>query len=215
MARIPAVCKTCGTIFPSAFSLEGRVHLSGNLSGPCPRCGGVGAVLDGAYEIVGNAITLLSGPQWTVEHLRLLELRLRQAQATNADVEVVRGALTESAPELRSLADVLPKTRSELYAFISMLLVVIGLMISCYEKEKDPQIEIHQVINIVNAMGGSQRGAPASPPSAGKPGAHGGPAGRPTVPTSRAGRNDPCPCGSGLKFKKCHLRAFERGDSVP
>ena len=21
-----------------------------------------------------------------------------------------------------------------------------------------------------------------------------------------AGRNDPCPCGSGLKFKKCHLR---------
>lgn len=21
---------------------------------------------------------------------------------------------------------------------------------------------------------------------------------------ARAGRNDPCPCGSGLKFKKCH-----------
>ena len=20
----------------------------------------------------------------------------------------------------------------------------------------------------------------------------------------KAGRNDPCPCGSGLKFKKCH-----------
>jgi serine-type anaerobic sulfatase-maturating enzyme len=26
---------------------------------------------------------------------------------------------------------------------------------------------------------------------------------RPTVPT-KAGRNDPCPCGSGLKYKKCH-----------
>jgi len=22
----------------------------------------------------------------------------------------------------------------------------------------------------------------------------------------RVGRNEPCPCGSGLKFKKCHLR---------
>jgi preprotein translocase subunit SecA len=22
----------------------------------------------------------------------------------------------------------------------------------------------------------------------------------------RVGRNDPCPCGSGKKFKKCHLR---------
>ncbi|MEN6317132.1 MAG: SEC-C metal-binding domain-containing protein [Syntrophaceae bacterium] len=21
---------------------------------------------------------------------------------------------------------------------------------------------------------------------------------------ARAGRNDPCPCGSGLKFKRCH-----------
>src|ERR1700756_1159514 len=24
-------------------------------------------------------------------------------------------------------------------------------------------------------------------------------------PAMRAGRNDPCPCGSGKKFKKCHL----------
>jgi len=23
-------------------------------------------------------------------------------------------------------------------------------------------------------------------------------------PTKKAGRNDPCPCGSGKKFKKCH-----------
>jgi len=24
------------------------------------------------------------------------------------------------------------------------------------------------------------------------------------------GRNDPCPCGSGKKFKKCHLVTYER-----
>ncbi len=24
------------------------------------------------------------------------------------------------------------------------------------------------------------------------------------MPTKRPGRNDPCPCGSGLKFKRCH-----------
>lgn len=23
-------------------------------------------------------------------------------------------------------------------------------------------------------------------------------------PTAAAGRNDPCPCGSGVKYKKCH-----------
>jgi uncharacterized protein YecA (UPF0149 family) len=25
----------------------------------------------------------------------------------------------------------------------------------------------------------------------------------------RAGRNDPCPCGSGKKYKKCHLASDE------
>jgi preprotein translocase subunit SecA len=25
----------------------------------------------------------------------------------------------------------------------------------------------------------------------------------------KIGRNDPCPCGSGLKFKKCHGAALE------
>jgi preprotein translocase subunit SecA len=29
-------------------------------------------------------------------------------------------------------------------------------------------------------------------------------ASRPVTPTSKVGRNDPCPCGSGKKFKRCH-----------
>jgi uncharacterized protein YecA (UPF0149 family) len=28
----------------------------------------------------------------------------------------------------------------------------------------------------------------------------------PPPPTYRDGRNDPCPCGSGMKFKRCHGR---------
>jgi preprotein translocase subunit SecA len=31
-------------------------------------------------------------------------------------------------------------------------------------------------------------------------------AGRATPGTPKLGRNDPCWCGSGLKFKKCHGR---------
>jgi uncharacterized protein YecA (UPF0149 family) len=38
---------------------------------------------------------------------------------------------------------------------------------------------------------------PAGMPPSGMP----GPQARPMMPT--AGRNDPCPCGSGKKFKKC------------
>jgi hypothetical protein len=30
----------------------------------------------------------------------------------------------------------------------------------------------------------------------------------------KIGRNDPCPCGSGKKYKKCHLEADEARDSA-
>ncbi len=31
----------------------------------------------------------------------------------------------------------------------------------------------------------------------------------PLVRLKQTGRNDPCPCGSGKKYKKCHLREDE------
>jgi len=48
-------------------------------------------------------------------------------------------------------------------------------------------------------------GAAASSPVAGRtaPGPGGGPA-RPPDKVVKVGRNDPCPCGSGKKYKKCH-----------
>jgi len=57
------------------------------------------------------------------------------------------------------------------------------------------------------AQGGDEDGAaPARPPARAQP--------RVTVQPVRrdgpkVGRNDPCPCGSGLKFKKCHGAALE------
>jgi preprotein translocase subunit SecA len=50
-----------------------------------------------------------------------------------------------------------------------------------------------------SSPGGGRPGLPQSQPGRGKPGA---PAGG--MPATRVGRNDPCPCGSGKKFKKCH-----------
>lgn len=37
----------------------------------------------------------------------------------------------------------------------------------------------------------------------------------PSVPHRSAGRNDPCPCGSGKKYKKCHLDAHRARQAVP
>jgi len=58
------------------------------------------------------------------------------------------------------------------------------------------------------AFGGSARGAEpeaeAAPPPASAPVRHTGP---------RVGRNDPCPCGSGKKYKKCHMPIDEAVES--
>jgi preprotein translocase subunit SecA len=59
----------------------------------------------------------------------------------------------------------------------------------------------------VGAMAGGQRQAAAASPFAPKPARSGGDDAavktvRRDVP--KVGRNDPCPCGSGKKYKKCH-----------
>ena len=50
-------------------------------------------------------------------------------------------------------------------------------------------------------------------PGNGAPGAKGAPHGQP-VRVIKIGRNDPCPCGSGLKWKKVHLRQVPPGRHI-
>ena len=56
---------------------------------------------------------------------------------------------------------------------------------------------------VTGVMGGAPRSRPTQ--SALRSGV--GPAGRPVTTAEKVGRNDPCPCGSGKKFKKCHGKA--------
>jgi preprotein translocase subunit SecA len=50
---------------------------------------------------------------------------------------------------------------------------------------------------------GAEESAPESKPRA--PASQPAAPSRPAKAVLRAGRNDPCPCGSGKKYKKCHL----------
>jgi preprotein translocase subunit SecA len=51
---------------------------------------------------------------------------------------------------------------------------------------------------------GSPRRVPPPPPVAAGLNSSLGPVGRATAAVPEVGRNDPCPCGSGRKYKKCH-----------
>jgi hypothetical protein len=163
--------------------------------GPCPRCGGNGHIPDGTYNFIGNAIQFLSGPTRSKRDLERLVAILRTARQRGASVEDIRREVANQLPELQSISDLLPRTRSELYAFIAILLTILTLLLGELRKGQPPKVEINQVINQITTVveqprqTAAQSQAPSS--TAPKP--------------AKVGRNDPCPCGSGKKYKKCHM----------
>lgn len=199
--RVPAFCDSCGTIFPSAIEVVNsiNVELHGR-SGPCPRCGGEGHIPDGVYNFVGNTIELLSGPSRTIFELERLAAILREARERGASWEQINKRIQDEVSELSSIKDILPKSRSELYAFIAIIIAIISLILGQLKSNAPSKIEINQVFNtIYQQQSISELIRPQTSNFAGKQL-------RPhQTKKKKVGRNELCPCGSGKKYKKCCL----------
>jgi len=118
---LPAICDSCGSVFPSGFAVSGTVRYC--QAGPCPACGEMGSVPDGTYQTVGNVIKLLAGPQTTINQLRSLVAVITEARKVAKEPNEAVKIIKNEAPELNSIVDSLPKTRNELYAFLTLILV--------------------------------------------------------------------------------------------
>lgn len=198
MPNMPAFCGSCGLAFPSGIVIENStgVSLSG-ISARCPRCGGIGQVPDGIYNVLGQVVQLLARPGSSVEHLRRLKATFETARDTQQGTEAVRNAVLATAPELTGLASALPTTRNELYAFITVVLTLLTLLVTAYAAFKPggpSQGEIDAMVQKALTQ------ASASAPDAG--GKQKGPK------KAKVGRNQACPCGSGKKYKKCCIAAI-------
>src|SRR5262249_47526983 len=77
----------------------------------------------------------------------------------------------------------------------------------------------HAEAEAFGSAGAATSPAPAGSPARAGAGATGAAAREPQAASGspqpvraqpRVGRNDPCPCGSGKKYKKCHMPADER-----
>jgi hypothetical protein len=190
MPEMPAFCDNCGAIFGSGLVFENcsNVSLSGGKSGPCPRCGSNGSVPDGVYDITGNAIKLISGTLKTVEQLKALSIILSNAQKNNQTREEVNEKIQKETPELSSLTAILPKTRIELYAFITIILMAIGLMITSSNNDSLSESEVDDMIE--KAIKESMQPQTSFQRI-------------PYIQKSKQGRNELCNCNSGKKFKRC------------
>ena len=187
---IPAICDSCGAVFPSGIAASGIVR--GNKSGPCPACGGMGSVPDGTYQTVGNVIRLLAGPQKTVNQLRSLVAVITEAQKVVEKPGEVVKKIKNEAPELSSIVDALPKTRIELYAFLSLIIFAIATLIAAVNSFKNKGPTEEEVQGLIEK---SIERAFKENPSTEKP--------QSNRSKPKTGRNEPCHCGSGKKYKKC------------
>jgi len=151
MPIIPAFCDNCGAVFSSGINIENsaNVTLVGNKAGPCPVCGSMGTIPDGVFTVAGNVIKLLAGPQKTIEQLKLLANVIYEARKTVDEPNKAIEKIQKEAPELSSIADFLPKTRNELYSFLTVILLTIGTIIAgaaLYKNEGPSEDDIQKMI---------------------------------------------------------------------
>ena len=199
MPEMPAFCQNCGAIFSSGMVFDNctNLKLSGNIV-QCPRCGGIGKVPDGVFDIVGDVINVLSATKNTINNLNKLNNILKNAKKLNYSHEEIKSKIEEDLPELSSLSDVLPKTRTELYAFVALILTTIGLAIAYLSSSSNNQISELKIKEIteqaIEKSLTKQNGITYQ---------------KNTLPKNKkTGRNKPCPCGSGKKFKKCCISLY-------
>lgn len=200
MRQIPAKCGHCGYLFPSGYGFDPgdpgvEVTMEGwenaPVSTPCPICGRRrGRVLAGEYEFVKDTMALLRGPEHTVQELKRLATFLRDAQevAASAD-EVLERAESAGVYDVVSKLLAGRPRRMEVATWLGLLIAALSLWVALKTAggtdEPEPS---HVIYNF-----GDQYNVTVQAPTSVD-----GPA------VGKVGRNDPCPCGSSKKFKKCH-----------
>lgn len=153
MLFMPAFCDTCATAFNSGIFVENSMNLSftGNKAGPCPSCGGMGHIPDGVFNFINNTIEVLSAPERTILELTRFAQILREAKAKTETREQVVSRIEQEVPALSSLGNLLPKNRSDLYAFITIVLAAISLFNQTLPTQNSTTIIVTQVIQQVIA----------------------------------------------------------------
>ena len=198
MPNMLAFCDNCRTVFNSGFYFENstNITLTGNQV-QCPKCGRMAKIPDGTYNFVGESIELISGPDITIRRLELYKKIIEQVLKKQQNTEDFTTAIKQDAPELNKISDLLPKTRNEFYAFLSLLLALITLAISKCESKNNQIITVDQVVNNYNSYYVSNKTNISNAIYIDN------------KLTDKPNRNDKCPCGSGKKYKNCHGKNVE------
>lgn len=199
---IPAECGNCGYLYPSGYGFDPdatgievsmTVFEHAEVEEPCPMCGRHrGRVLAGEHQFVRDAEKLLRGSGRDAEGLEEIAEFVRGARERSFSAEEVRE--WAAAPEVLGIVEDLLKVRPERvemarwYALLDATLRALANESDEEDGKLEPSLVVYDSVSPYNVT-------TVQPSSMPDEGGHG---------TQKVGRNDPCPCGSGKKYKKCH-----------
>jgi uncharacterized protein YecA (UPF0149 family) len=158
----------------------------------------MGTVLDGAYQLDAGIIKVLCAPESTRERLLGLKQLLIHAKAAGATPAQVGEILSEAAPEFSKLAAFLPKTPADLFAFLSLIVALISLVVACNQGPVISEDELTRAFS--RALQGTEQVRPSERAPAKAAPQLKAPS---TIAPPHPSRGQPCPCGSGKKYKRC------------
>ncbi len=193
--NLPAFCdnQECGAIFPSGFVVDNAINiaLSGNKSGPCPHCSGIGSIPDGVFNFVNNTIEIISAPQHTIDELGKLSRIIAEAIRNKESAKIIAGKIDREAPSFSRIGKNILAIGSSLLLFLSLINEIIEIKknISPETNTTTHNITVNQVLNKIYQDNKVIINGDIN---------------------YKIGRNDPCPCGAKnennrpIKYKKCH-----------
>jgi hypothetical protein len=193
MAGIPAFCEPCKIVFDSHVIGGGSGTVVGCGVG-CPKCGGLAKIVSGFYKNIGGALEIFVGEQ-SIDDLKKLLSILESAKEDQLKHEEVVANIKQATPRFSKLADCLPKTRAELYSFLVVIIMLIGVLLNLGKKSFDKHELEQQVQIIINNFYEANKERAGVKPTI--------PVKELSTPKKQVGRNEPCPCGSNKKYKKC------------
>lgn len=151
MHFLPAVCRNCDLIFTTqGIGIEDSIgSSSGSMVGPCPRCGGLGDVLDGTFEARGAVLEFLDGPRWSRDALERLRVAAERASSVVEDNPELAAAFIQSAAPSLGRRVWQAVGSGQLANFIGIISILAGILIAQSGSESMTADEVQQIVETV------------------------------------------------------------------
>lgn len=168
----------------------------------------MGDIIDGSYQIIGDAVRLIVSSLRSHAQVEQLQAVLRKAQREQTSPKAVAEKIQAESPEFGAIASwistyLVPKNAGEFWTAIGAIGTVLALLYALLSASpsstgnalSEKQIDMLVEQAVTSALAKTQEASRITVKN------------KPILKRkNKTGRNDPCPCESGKKYKMCCIK---------